>query len=88
MGFKEHLEGVVSTVSGSVACSLMGFDGIAVDTHQPDDRAGDAATMELTNALTEYGTIEEYGKGNRWCTSYWLRSAPSYPWKTPGYARG
>ena len=32
MGFREHLEGVVSSVSGSVACSLMGFDGIAVDT--------------------------------------------------------
>jgi predicted regulator of Ras-like GTPase activity (Roadblock/LC7/MglB family) len=57
MGFKEHLEGVVSSVSGSVACSLMGFDGIAVDTHQPDDRAGDAATLELTNALTEYGNL-------------------------------
>lgn len=57
MGFREHLEGVVSTVSGSVACSLVGFDGIAVDTHQPEARAEDAAAMELSAALTEYGNL-------------------------------
>lgn len=57
MGFREHLESVVSTVSGSVACSLVGFDGIAVDTHQPEARAEDAAAMELSAALTEYGNL-------------------------------
>lgn len=57
MGFREHLEAVVSTVSGSVACSLVGFDGIAVDTHQPEARAEDAAAMELSAALTEYGNL-------------------------------
>lgn len=57
MGFREHLEAVVSSVSGSVACSLVGFDGIAVDTHQPDARAADAAAIELNNALTEYGNL-------------------------------
>jgi predicted regulator of Ras-like GTPase activity (Roadblock/LC7/MglB family) len=57
MGFREHLEAVVTSVSGSVACSLVGFDGIAVDTHQPDARAADAAAMELSAALTEYGNL-------------------------------
>ena len=57
MGFREHLEAVVSSVSGSVACSLVGFDGIAVDTHQPDAHAADAAAIELNNALTEYGNL-------------------------------
>lgn len=57
MGFREHLEAVVTSVSGSVACSLVGFDGIAVDTHQPEARAADAAAMELSAALTEYGNL-------------------------------
>lgn len=57
MGFREHLEGVVSSVSGAVACSLMGFDGIAVDTHQPEARAEAAATVDLSVALVEYGNL-------------------------------
>ena len=57
MGFHEHLEAVVTQVSGSVLCSLVGFDGIAVDTHQPDARAADAAAIELSAALTEYGNL-------------------------------
>ena len=39
MGFREHLEAVVNAVDGSVACSVMGFVGIAVDTYQPEARA-------------------------------------------------
>ncbi len=57
MGFREHLEAVVSTVDGAVLCALVGFDGIAVDTHQPDARAEVAATLEIQNALTEYGNL-------------------------------
>ena len=57
MGFREHLEAVVTSVSGSVACSLVGFDGIAVDTHQPEARAADASAIELSSALTEYGNL-------------------------------
>ena len=57
MGFREHLEGVVSTVSGAVACSVMGFDGIAVDTHQPDDRLETAESVDLNAALVEYGNV-------------------------------
>lgn len=57
MGFREHLEGVVSSVDGAVLCSVMGFDGIAVDTHQPDARAAKAAELDLTVALIEYGNV-------------------------------
>lgn len=57
MGFREHLEAVVTSVSGSVACSLVGFDGIAVDTHQADARAAEAAAIDLNAALTEYGNL-------------------------------
>ncbi len=57
MGFRETLEEVVNAVSGSVACSVMGFDGIAVDTLQPDARVETAAELELNNALIEYGNL-------------------------------
>lgn len=33
MGFREHLQEVCRKVEGAVACSLMGVDGIEVDTH-------------------------------------------------------
>ena len=57
MGFRETLEEVVGSVSGSVACSVMGFDGIAVETHQPDARAEVAAELDLSAALVEYGNL-------------------------------
>jgi len=33
MAFREHLQEVCRGVDGAVACSLMGMDGIEVDTH-------------------------------------------------------
>jgi len=36
---------------------VMGFDGIAVDTHQPDARAEVAAELDLSTALVEYGNL-------------------------------
>lgn len=33
MAFREHLEEVCRRCDGAVACSLMGMDGIEVDTH-------------------------------------------------------
>ena len=32
MSFRDHLESVCQKVPGAVACSVMGFDGIAIDT--------------------------------------------------------
>jgi predicted regulator of Ras-like GTPase activity (Roadblock/LC7/MglB family) len=33
MSFRHHLEGVCQGLEGAVACSLMGADGIEVETH-------------------------------------------------------
>jgi predicted regulator of Ras-like GTPase activity (Roadblock/LC7/MglB family) len=52
MSFRTHLERVCEQVPGSVACSVMGFDGISVDTHQVSDPSVDLAAM-----LVEYGHI-------------------------------
>jgi predicted regulator of Ras-like GTPase activity (Roadblock/LC7/MglB family) len=53
MSFLPHLEAVVSQVEGAVACSVMGFDGIAVETHQKEG-AGD---LELATAWVEYANV-------------------------------
>lgn len=57
MGFREHLQAVVTAVDGAVTCSVMGFDGIAVDTHQPDERAAAAEALDLNAALVEFGNL-------------------------------
>ena len=46
MSFLTHLESVVNQVDGAIACSVMGFDGIAVETHQP----GTLDDVELQNS--------------------------------------
>ena len=53
MGFREHLQEVVQSVDGAVACSLMGVDGIEVDTHLVDG-AGD---VDVRNLLVEYSSL-------------------------------
>lgn len=53
MSFLTHLESVVNQVDGAVACSVMGFDGISVETHQ----AADAQDLELNTAWVEYANI-------------------------------
>ncbi|MBX7098192.1 MAG: hypothetical protein K1X89_10810 [Myxococcaceae bacterium] len=57
MGFLTHLESIVSQVDGAIACSVMGFDGIAVETHQATAQAEAATSMELSNAWVEYANI-------------------------------
>jgi predicted regulator of Ras-like GTPase activity (Roadblock/LC7/MglB family) len=53
MSFRAHLESVVNQVDGALACSVMGFDGIAVETYQKDD----AAELELSGAWVEYANL-------------------------------
>ncbi len=53
MSFLTHLESVVKQVDGALACSVMGFDGIAVETHQVDA----AANLELTSAWVEFSNV-------------------------------
>jgi predicted regulator of Ras-like GTPase activity (Roadblock/LC7/MglB family) len=53
MGFREHLQEVCRGVDGALACSLMGMDGIEVDTHVQSDSGIDVKSMwvELTGVL-------------------------------------
>ncbi len=53
MGFKEDLEQICVKVEGSFAASLMGFDGIAIETHE----ARPANGIELQTLLIEYSGI-------------------------------
>jgi predicted regulator of Ras-like GTPase activity (Roadblock/LC7/MglB family) len=53
MAFLPHLKSVVEQVDGAVACSVMGFDGIPVETHQ----AGALDDIELNNTWVEYGNV-------------------------------
>ncbi|HLT30904.1 MAG TPA: hypothetical protein VK013_12760 [Myxococcaceae bacterium] len=53
MSFGDHLASVVKQVDGALACSIMGFDGIAVETHQ---REG-AEELELQATWIEYGNV-------------------------------
>jgi predicted regulator of Ras-like GTPase activity (Roadblock/LC7/MglB family) len=53
MAFLPHLKSVVEQVDGAVACSVMGFDGIPVETHE----AGAVDDVELNNTWVEYGNV-------------------------------
>lgn len=53
MSFLKQLESVVSQVDGALACTVMGFDGIAVETHQVDA----ANDLDLASACVEYANI-------------------------------
>lgn len=53
MSFLTQLESVVNQVDGALACSVMGFDGIAVETHQKPS----AVEFELPNTWIEYGNL-------------------------------
>ncbi len=48
MSFLTHLESIVEQVDGAIACSVMGFDGIAVETHQRRRAAGRPSSSTST----------------------------------------
>lgn len=56
MSFREHLEQVCRDVDGAIACSLMGVDGIEVDTHLAAG-AGAGAEVDLKSLLVEYSAV-------------------------------
>jgi predicted regulator of Ras-like GTPase activity (Roadblock/LC7/MglB family) len=58
MGFREHLQEVVQSVDGAVACSLMGVDGIEVDTHLVDG----AGAVDVRNLLIEYSSLFRFAR--------------------------
>ena len=53
MSFRQHLEAVCQGVDGAIACSLMGLDGIQVETH----RAAGAPEVDLESLLVEYSGV-------------------------------
>ena len=53
MGFKEDLQQICVRIDGSLAASLMGFDGIAIETHEQKAPEG----IELQTLLIEYSSI-------------------------------
>ena len=57
MSFLAHLESIVGQVDGAITCSVMGFDGISVETHQAPAAAAQSASLELTTAWVEYANI-------------------------------
>lgn len=52
MAFREHLQAIVKGCEGALACSLMGVDGIEVDTHV--DGGGD---VDVKSLLVEYSGL-------------------------------
>jgi len=57
MSFSEHLQQIVNSVDGAIACSVMGFDGIAVETQQAPQGGAAVEELELTNAWVEYANL-------------------------------
>ena len=53
MGFREDLEALCGRIDGSFAASLMGFDGIAIETAEVKTPEG----VELATLLIEYSGI-------------------------------
>ena len=53
MSFRTQLEQVLHQVEGAIACSVMGFDGMAVDTQQVQQ----IEDLDLASLLVEYGGI-------------------------------
>jgi predicted regulator of Ras-like GTPase activity (Roadblock/LC7/MglB family) len=53
MSFRAHLESLVTKVDGALAASIMGFDGIPVETHPPEA----PPDLELSTAWVEYGNL-------------------------------
>jgi predicted regulator of Ras-like GTPase activity (Roadblock/LC7/MglB family) len=59
MGFREHLQEIVRNVDGAVACSLMGVDGIEVDTHLLEEQQGG---VDVRNLLVEYSSLFRFAR--------------------------
>ncbi len=53
MGFREHLQAICKGCEGALACSLMGVDGIEVDTHLEGADDG----VDVKSLLVEYSGL-------------------------------
>lgn len=62
MSFLTHLESVVNNVEGALACSVMGFDGISVETHHKEgleDVELQSTWVEFANVLSQVKSAAE-----------------------------
>lgn len=57
MAFITHLEQIVAQVDGAIACTVMGFDGIPIETHQSPKNGNTANDLELANTWVEYANV-------------------------------
>jgi len=53
MGFREDLEGICGRVDGAFAASVMGFDGISIETVEQKSASG----VEVETLLIEYSSV-------------------------------
>ncbi len=59
--FTEHLKAIVDGVEGAIACSVMGFDGISVET-LPKDMPEAAVEMDMQAAWVEFANLMSQAK--------------------------
>lgn len=57
MSFRDQLTAVLTAVEGSIACSLMGFDGVGVETAKVPAQAGAATALDVETAWIEFGNV-------------------------------
>ncbi len=62
MAFSEELDELLAKVDGALVCSVMGFDGIAIESRKAEVREGVAppagpSEEELATLFIEYGMI-------------------------------
>ena len=58
MDFQPHLAEVCESVEGALACTLMGVDGIEVDTHVHPQRGQQAVVdLDMKSLLVEYSGV-------------------------------
>jgi predicted regulator of Ras-like GTPase activity (Roadblock/LC7/MglB family) len=57
MAFSDQLSTIVTSVDGAIAVSIMGFDGIAIETKQVPALEQTATALELQNAWVEFGNV-------------------------------
>ncbi len=59
--FAEHLKQIMDSVDGAIACSVMGFDGIAVET-LPSEPTEQFLSIDLQSAWVEYANLLSQAK--------------------------
>lgn len=57
MSFREHMQNIVESTPGAVACSVMGLDGIPIDQFQMG-----GAELDVAALLTEFSTAAQHLK--------------------------